>query len=90
MSRGTPQQYLDMYLSEQIPESAWQKILKERSDVRELYENHLEGIKEQLKRMPTPLPTVKIAKKPLFELTLEDVQLENYTPQKFIKFPIAV
>ena len=55
-----------------------------------LYENHLEGIKEQLKRTPTPLPTVKIAKKSLFELTLEDVQLENYTPQEFIKFPIAV
>ena len=38
----TAQTFLDMYLSEQIPESAWQIILGERVDVRELYQKHLE------------------------------------------------
>ena len=42
MSRGTPQDYLDMYLSEQIIESEWQIILKERTDVNELYQKYLE------------------------------------------------
>ena len=45
MSRGTPKQYLEMYLSEQIMPKEWYKILKERKDVRELYEKHLENRK---------------------------------------------
>ena len=43
MSRGTPQQYLDMWLSEQIPTNEWLRILKERDDVKELYHQHLEN-----------------------------------------------
>ena len=31
------EQYLEMWLSEQIPTSDWIKILKERTDVRKLY-----------------------------------------------------
>jgi len=42
MSRGTPQDYLDMYLSEQIPESEWQRILNERTDIKELFKKYLE------------------------------------------------
>ena len=42
MSKGTPEQYLSMYLSEQIPESEWYRILRERADVNELYQKHLE------------------------------------------------
>jgi thymidylate synthase len=55
-----------------------------------LYLNHLDGVKEQLTRKPTDLPQVKIAQKPFFDLEFEDFELLNYTPQEFIKFPIAV
>ena len=41
MSRGTPEQYLQMFLSEQIPPSEWLHILRERPDVKELYHKHL-------------------------------------------------
>ena len=41
-NKGTPQQYLDMWLSEQIPTQDWLEILKENKDVRELYNKHLE------------------------------------------------
>ena len=34
--------YLDMWLSEQIPTKDWLEILKEKKDVRELYNKHLE------------------------------------------------
>ncbi len=55
-----------------------------------IYSNHIEGLKEQLKRSPKPLPTLKIAKKPFWDLKFEDFSLENYEHDKFIKFPIAV
>jgi len=55
-----------------------------------LYLNHLEGVEEQLKREPRPLPEVKIAKKPFFELTYGDFELVGYDPAEFIRFPIAV
>jgi thymidylate synthase len=55
-----------------------------------IYLNHIEGVKEQLTRSPHPLPTLKIAKKPFFELKFEDFTLENYTHDKFIKFAVAV
>lgn len=55
-----------------------------------IYSNHLEGLKEQLTRSPHPLPTLKINKKPFWELTEQDFTLENYTHDKFIKFPVAV
>tara|TARA_Y100001938_G_scaffold149193_1_gene235227 strand:+ start:312 stop:470 length:159 start_codon:yes stop_codon:yes gene_type:complete len=38
----TPKQYLSMWLSEQIPTQDWLDILKERSDVRDLYNKHME------------------------------------------------
>lgn len=55
-----------------------------------IYLNHLEGVKEQLKRTPGPLPKVTLAQKPFFEMKFEDIQLQDYVPQPFIKFPIAV
>ncbi|VAX35473.1 Thymidylate synthase [hydrothermal vent metagenome] len=55
-----------------------------------IYSNHIEGIKEQLKREPKTLPQVKIAKKPIFKITFEDIELINYQHDAFIKFPIAV
>lgn len=55
-----------------------------------IYLNHIEGLKEQLTRTPHPLPQLKIAKKPFWELGFDDFTLENYTHDKFIKFPVAV
>lgn len=55
-----------------------------------IYKNHVEGMKEQLTRKTHPLPTLKIADKPFWDLTLDDFELENYVHEKFIKFPIAV
>tara|TARA_R100000742_G_C4273706_1_gene93363 strand:- start:874 stop:1080 length:207 start_codon:yes stop_codon:yes gene_type:complete len=43
MNRVTSQQYLDMWLSEQIPTNEWLQILEERSDVRKLYNKHMES-----------------------------------------------
>ncbi len=37
--------------------------------------DHLEGLKEQLKREPLPLPELKIANKPIDELKFEDFEL---------------
>ncbi len=41
MSRVTPEMYLQMWLSEQIPSLEWMRILEERNDVKELYKKHL-------------------------------------------------
>ena len=43
----TPKQYLQMWLSEQIPTDEWLSILKERVDVKELYHKHLESKNEK-------------------------------------------
>ena len=55
-----------------------------------IYLNHVEGIKEQIKRTPHPLPALELAKKPFWELRFEDFKLNGYTHEDPIKFPIAV
>lgn len=55
-----------------------------------IYENHIEGLREQLKRKPMPLPKVKIARKPLAKLTFADIKLVSYQSHPVIKFPVAV
>ena len=55
-----------------------------------IYLNHLDGLQEQLKRDPLPLPQLKIAQKSFYELAFEDFELLNYRHHGFIKFPIAV
>lgn len=55
-----------------------------------IYLNHMEGLKEQLKRTPKKLPQLKLAKKPFWEIAYEDFELLNYEHDGFIKFPIAV
>lgn len=55
-----------------------------------LYLNHLDGIREQLKREAFAAPTLKIVRKPFWDLKFEDFILENYQYQPAIKFPIAV
>ncbi|MBF0385625.1 MAG: thymidylate synthase [Candidatus Omnitrophica bacterium] len=55
-----------------------------------IYLNQIDGLKEQLTRVPKALPTLKLAKKPVLEINFEDVQLIDYQHDPFIKFPIAV
>lgn len=55
-----------------------------------IYSNHVEGLKEQLKRTPHSLPTLEIAKKPFWDLKFEDFELKNYVHDDPIRFPIAV
>lgn len=55
-----------------------------------IYSNHVEGLKEQLKRTPHPLPRLTLEKKPFWNIRFEDFKLENYEHDDFIKFPVAV
>ena len=55
-----------------------------------IYENHIEGLKEQLKRKPLPLPKLQIANKPFWDLKFEDFKLHDYNCHPAIKFPVAV
>ena len=55
-----------------------------------IYDNHVQGLQEQLLRTPKPLPTITIEKKPFFELEFQDFKLHNYEFDPHIKFPIAV
>ena len=43
----TPQMYLDMWLSEQIPTGEWLRLLEWRPDINELYQKHLERTNEK-------------------------------------------
>ena len=55
-----------------------------------IYENHVDGLREQLTRKPKPLPQLEIANKPIDELEFEDFVLKNYDPDPVIKFEVAV
>jgi thymidylate synthase len=55
-----------------------------------IYLNHVEGLKEQLKREPYALPRVQLANKPLDELRFEDITLSEYQHHPFIKFAVSV
>jgi thymidylate synthase len=55
-----------------------------------IYENHVEGLKEQLERSSRTLPKIEIANKPFNELRFEDIALKNYDPHPPIKFPVSV
>lgn len=55
-----------------------------------IYLNHIDGLREQLTRTPKALPTLRVARKPVLEICFEDIHLENYQHDAFIKFPIAV
>ncbi len=52
--------------------------------------DHREGLLEQLKREPYPLPRLKIAEKPINELQFEDFELLDYKYHDKIKFKVAV
>jgi thymidylate synthase len=55
-----------------------------------IYVNHIEGLKEQLKREPKAPPDICIQKKPFFYYGAEDISLHNYKHDPFIKFEVAV
>lgn len=56
-----------------------------------IYLNHLEGMKEQLKREPRPLPTLTINSTAGFnELYVDDFTISGYNPHPPIKFEISV
>jgi len=52
-----------------------------------IYNSHIDAVKEQLKRKPHPLPTLKINRKltSLDDLVKEDFEIENYKYHKSIK-----
>jgi len=55
-----------------------------------IYQNHIDGLKQQLQRECLTLPRLQLAPKPIFEMTFEDIQLVDYRYHPFIKFPISV
>ncbi len=57
-----------------------------------IYENHIEAVKEQLKRKPRPFPTIKIDPRlrTLDDFKPELVTLENYDPHPTIKAELTV
>ena len=57
-----------------------------------IYENHIEQVKEQLKREPRPFPTIKIdpSVKSLDDFRPEHVVLEGYDPHPTIKGELTV
>ena len=57
-----------------------------------IYQNHIEQVKEQLKRKPFPLPTLHIKRKPdsIFDYRFEDFEIVGYQCHPTIKAPVAV
>lgn len=55
-----------------------------------IYSNHIQGLKEQLTRTPHPLPTLHIVDKSFWDFEVEDITVEQYIHDPFIKFPVAV
>jgi thymidylate synthase len=56
-----------------------------------IYLNHMEQVREQIRREPLPLPKVRInTDLPLFELKLEHIELVNYQSHPAIKAEVSV
>lgn len=57
-----------------------------------LYLNHLEQVKEQLSRLPLPLPRLHIKRLPtsIFDYTFDDFEFIDYQFHPHIKAPVAV
>ena len=57
-----------------------------------IYKDHIEQVKEQLTREPYVLPTLMLnaTKHNIFEMTMEDIHLENYQSHGAIKANMAV
>jgi thymidylate synthase len=57
-----------------------------------IYLNQIEGVKEQIKHEPKPLPKLVIKHKPatILEYQFEDFEIIGFDPHSPIKFPVAV
>ena len=56
-----------------------------------IYTNHINGLKEQLSRIPKALPTIKTESfKSIFEWKYQDTKIEGYVPMPKISFEVAV
>ncbi len=56
-----------------------------------IYQNHVEGLKEQIKREPYPLPKIRTENfKSIFEWKYTDTIVEGYQKHPRIKFNVAV
>jgi thymidylate synthase len=57
-----------------------------------IYNNHFEQVKEQLKRTPLPLATLKLNPdiSVITDFDMDDIELEGYTSHDAIKAPMAV
>jgi thymidylate synthase len=57
-----------------------------------LYLNHIEQAREQLRRVPRPLPKIKLNPdiRDILDFKYEDFVLEGYDPHPLIKAPVAV
>ena len=57
-----------------------------------LYLNHLDQAGEQLRRLPRPLPSLRLnpSVRSIFDFRAQDVEMEAYDPHPHIKAPIAV
>lgn len=55
-----------------------------------IYVNHIDGLKEQMKRTPKPLPHLAIERVPIDQLRFEHFSLTGYESYEPIKFEVAV
>ena len=57
-----------------------------------IYENHIDAVKEQLKRKPLPFPTLKLNPKikNIDDFKFEDIEIQNYDPHPPIKAEVTV
>lgn len=57
-----------------------------------IYKNHIEQVKDQLKRKPLPLPKLKLNSniEIITEFNMEDIELIDYQSHEAIKAPMAV
>ncbi len=56
------------------------------------FSNHMEQIKEQMKREPRPLPALNIKRKPesIYDYQFEDFEVVDYDAHPNIKAPVAI
>jgi thymidylate synthase len=55
-----------------------------------IYNTHITGVKEQLKRRPKTPPRLVLTGRLLTEYTVHDIRLEGYDPHPFVNFEVVV